>query len=452
LEKHGVAVISITQEMSEGAGGELTRRIIALMDEMRSKEDAKHVKRGMKENARQGFWNGSKPPFGYKAVAAEKRGDKIKKKLVDTVKLIFKLFLKGDGENGPLGIKKIATWLNARGYKSPTGKAFYKSRVHAILTNETYIGNAWFNRKDTSTGKIRPRSEWINVTVPVIITQEVFHRVQILLSARRPSITPPRLSSNKVLLSGLARCKGCGRPLMMATGKGGAYRYYKCSGRLLKGRCDGDLAMTIPEKKLDDLIMGALTNRLLTAKRTQKIVAAVAKKRENGRSDASHTLNQLRGQLGQANTRIRNLLDALADGLAGDTELFKEALAKAEFERDEMLRLIEVQEGQVKEALKPISDDESRIASAKLKQMLVDAPADLKKRYIRAFVAEIVVGKSDIVITGSKDALAEAVSGEPLAHLATTSEPVRSLVPEWRTSEGEKQYWVTKRLRIKKYA
>ena len=54
------------------------------------------------------------------------------------------------------------------------------------------------------------------------------------------------------------------------------------------------------------------------------------------------------------------------------------------------------------EALKPISDDKAKIASAKLKQMLIAASAELKKRYIRAFVSEIVVGKSEIVITGIK--------------------------------------------------
>lgn len=37
--------------------------------------------RAMKENTRQGFWNGSRPPFGYRVIAAEKRGDKIKKRL-----------------------------------------------------------------------------------------------------------------------------------------------------------------------------------------------------------------------------------------------------------------------------------------------------------------------------------------------------------------------------------
>ncbi len=438
LEKNGVVVISITQEMSEGPGGELTRRIIALTDEMRSKEDAKHVLRGMQENARQGFWNGSKPPFGYKAVAAEKRGDKTKKKLVidpkaaETVKLIFKLFLEGDGAAGPLGVKHIAKWLNARGYKTPTGKTFYTSRIHAILTNETYAGTAWFNRKDTKTGAVRPREEWISYSIPSIIPEETIQRVQMLLSARRPSKTPPRLSSSKVLLTGVAVCEGCGRSLMMMTGKGGAYRYYRCAGKHLKGECDGGVAMAIREEKLDELTLMALTEKLITPKRTQAIVAAVAKQREGGRSEASQALSQLRGQLGQVNKRIRNMIDALADGLMGETELFKEKMAEAEAEREEVLRLIEAQEAQVRESLRPITIDQAKIASANLKRLLKEAPADLKKRYVRAFVSEIIVGKSEIVISGPKDALAEAIAGEPLTHIAAASGPVRSLVREWR--------------------
>jgi len=438
LERHGVIVVSITQEMSEGPGGELTRRIIALTDEMRSKEDAKHVLRGMQENARQGFWNGAVAPFGYKAAAVEKRGDKVKKKLVidlkagEVVKLIFKLFLEGDGDTGPLGVKHIAKWLNARGYNTPTGKAFYTSRIHAILTNETYTGTAWFNRKDTKTGEIRPRDEWIGYPVPQIIPEETLQRVQMLLSARRPSKTPPRLSTSNVLLTGVAVCEGCGRPLVMTTGKGGAYRYYRCAGKHLKGECDGDLAIAIREEKLDELTLNALTDRLITPKRAQAIVAAVAKKREGGRSEANQALGQLRGQLGHVNKRIRNLPDALADGLMGETELFKEKMAEAEAEREELLRLIEAQESQVRESLKPITIDQAKIASANLKRLIKDAPADLKKRYVRAFVSEIVVGKSEIVISGPKDALAEAIAGEPLTNLAAASGPVRSLVREWR--------------------
>jgi site-specific DNA recombinase len=54
------------------------RKVIALFDEYQSKENAKHVIRSMKENARQGFWNGATPPLGYRLIEAEKRGAKIR--------------------------------------------------------------------------------------------------------------------------------------------------------------------------------------------------------------------------------------------------------------------------------------------------------------------------------------------------------------------------------------
>ncbi len=59
----------------------MVRQIMALFDEYRSKENAKHALRAQKENARQGFWNGSLPPIGYPVVAAETRAAKVKKKL-----------------------------------------------------------------------------------------------------------------------------------------------------------------------------------------------------------------------------------------------------------------------------------------------------------------------------------------------------------------------------------
>ena len=69
-----------------------------LFDEYQSKENAKHVIRTMKENARQGFWNGATAPLGFKLVEAERRGTKVKKKLdidpveAETVRLIFELY------------------------------------------------------------------------------------------------------------------------------------------------------------------------------------------------------------------------------------------------------------------------------------------------------------------------------------------------------------------------
>jgi DNA invertase Pin-like site-specific DNA recombinase len=83
LAKHGVRVVSITQPVGDETEPVQTmmRKVIALFDEYQSKENAKHVIRSMKENARQGFWNGATAPLGYRLVEAEKRGTKVKKKL-----------------------------------------------------------------------------------------------------------------------------------------------------------------------------------------------------------------------------------------------------------------------------------------------------------------------------------------------------------------------------------
>src|SRR5258708_11875301 len=60
----------------------MIRQIMALFDEYQSKENAKHTLRAMKENARQGFWNGSLPPIGYRIVeAAEHHGHRTDRSL-----------------------------------------------------------------------------------------------------------------------------------------------------------------------------------------------------------------------------------------------------------------------------------------------------------------------------------------------------------------------------------
>ncbi|WP_246701438.1 hypothetical protein [Rhodopseudomonas sp. BR0G17] len=86
-----------------------------MFDEYQSRENAKHVLRAMKENARQGFYNGSPMPLGYRTEETEKRGARVKKKLVidpaeaETIRLIFRLYRQGDGQSGPLGVKQLTS-------------------------------------------------------------------------------------------------------------------------------------------------------------------------------------------------------------------------------------------------------------------------------------------------------------------------------------------------------
>lgn len=95
----------------------------------------------MTANAEAGYWNGAKPPYGYKTAVAAVLRNKEKKVLVDSeedapvVRLIFRLYREGDG-SGPMGTKKIVAYLNSHGY-SYRGKPFYTSAVEKILKGES---------------------------------------------------------------------------------------------------------------------------------------------------------------------------------------------------------------------------------------------------------------------------------------------------------------------------
>jgi site-specific DNA recombinase len=71
LAKKGIKVIAIHQEVSEDPMGSFVEGIFELIDEYESNINGFHTLRAMKENARQGYFNGSRPKFGFKFVTQD---------------------------------------------------------------------------------------------------------------------------------------------------------------------------------------------------------------------------------------------------------------------------------------------------------------------------------------------------------------------------------------------
>lgn len=267
LAKAGVSLISITQEFGDDTdpAQSMMRKVIALFDEYQSKENAKHVLRAMKENARQGFWNGSRAPFGYMAVEVERRGARIKKKLAidiveaEVVVLIFKLILQGHDGSGPKGIKATAVWLNENGFRTRSGARWGIGPLHKLITNPVYAGRRLFNRTESKTGRRKAEAEQISSDVPAIVAPAVFDSAQALLRSRNPKVTPPRVVTGPILLTGLAVCATCSGGMTLRTGtskSGRVHRYYSCStcARQGKAACKG---RSIRMDKLDCLVSAA---------------------------------------------------------------------------------------------------------------------------------------------------------------------------------------------------
>jgi hypothetical protein len=123
----------------------------------------------MKENARQGFWNGALPPIGYRITAGEQRGHRIKKTLeidpfqAETVRLIFRLTWEGDDTSEAMGVKSITKHLNGAGIRTRDGGRWGIDAVHKVLTRMTYIGRHRFNTKFWKTrerSRRRKSSRW----------------------------------------------------------------------------------------------------------------------------------------------------------------------------------------------------------------------------------------------------------------------------------------------------
>ena len=343
LAKNGVKLVSITQEMGDDPMHQMMRQIMALFDEYQSKENAKHVLRAMNENARQGFWNGARPPIGYRIVAAEQRGSKIKKKLeidplhADTVRLIYRLFLEGDGTSGAMGVKAIATYLNERRFFTRDGGRWGLAQIHAILTRTTYIGEHRFNTRSHKDREKKPESEVAIMAVPPLIERETFDAVQARLKSRNPMVTPARVSSGPTLLTGICFCAKCGGAMTLRTGQGSTgatYRYYTCSTKARQGKT-GCKGRTIPMDKLDHLVADYIGYRLLLPKRLETVLASVIDRRQERTGAAASILPSFKGEHG-SRPAAGCLFDAIEAGMVDkDDAMAKERMVSLKALRDQ---------------------------------------------------------------------------------------------------------------------
>lgn len=432
LRKAGVRLVSITQDLGDDPMSVMVRQVFALFDEYQSKENAKHTLRAMQENARQGFWNGSKPPYGYCVVNAEQRGAKTKKRLAidpveaEVVRLIFKLFREGDGKTGPMGVKAVTSWLNERGYRTRGGAKWGIGPLHLILTRATYKGEHRFNRKVWKTRETKPEKDQIAIEVDAIIDPATFDAVQSALKSRNPKVTAPRVVSGPILLTGLATCATCGGGMTLRTGKSGRYRYYTCATCAQRGKsaCKG---RSIPMDKLDRLVSEQLAERLLTPERTEKLLSSLMQRQTSRNSDHAQRIAALRAKLGDAEARLTRLYNAIEAGVADASDpTLKERVAALKTERD----IAQVALDRASAELTPnarITPDKIVAFVETMRKNVLEGETAFRRAYIRSIVDQVEVDYSEVRIIGRKTVLERLV-------MAGGSVPggVPSFVREWR--------------------
>ncbi len=435
LRKHGIRLVSITQDLGDDPMSVMVRQVFALFDEYQSKENAKHVLRAMQENARQGFWNGSAAPFGYKVVAAEQRGAKTKKRLAvdaveaDVVRLIFRLAYEGTGSSGPLGVKALTCYLNENGYRTRRGARWGTGPLHSLLTSRTYVGEHRFNRKVWKTKEAKPESEQIVVPVDPIIEPAIFDAVQARLKSRNPKVTPPRVVTGPILLTGIATCATCGGGMTLRTGKSGRYRYYTCATCAQQGKsaCTG---RSIPMDKLDTLVTDKLSESLFKPERVRALLTGLLARQCARSDDHSQRVTALQNKLAECETRLSRLYEAIESGIADSTDpTLKDRLATLKNERDRA----KAARHRAMQELQPetrITEEKINAFADLMRENVANGPIPFRRAYIRAVVDQVEVDDAEIRIHGRKDVLERLV-------MANGAIPagVPSFVRKWRARQ-----------------
>jgi site-specific DNA recombinase len=118
---------------------------------------------------------------------------------------------------------------------------WHRSSLHHILTNRAYTGRVTFRRYDRN-GNERPEEEWVELSIPPIISEELFARVQKSLNENKE--TALRNTKRTYLYGGVIYCGYCrhrlGSGFQPARHQGEGTRYYhgpSRKGEVTDGRC-----------------------------------------------------------------------------------------------------------------------------------------------------------------------------------------------------------------------
>lgn len=435
LRKHGVDVVSVTQPTGDDPSQILVRQIIGAFDEHTSREISKNTTRAMRESAKQGFWNGATPPLGYKIVEAERRGQKIKKKLdidpveAETVRLIYKLYLEGDGATGPLGVKETTKWLNSHGYRTRRGSTFGVGPVHKILTNACYASGQWpYGQRNSRDGGKHAPSNVIYISVPVLIDQADADRVKAKLAQSNPKTTPPRVVNGPSLLTGLAVCASCGSG-MTRTGttnrQGRSYSYYSCAGCQQKGKavCKG---RHVPVATLDEIVLTNLKQHVLAPDRIAEILKSLMERQATKSESVGRRLLTLQREVSDAEDRLKRLYRSIEDGIVELDDILRERTVTLKSERERAKAALDrarSQCGTVAAIDAQKIDAFARLMSEKLD----NGDTNARKGYIRSIIDAVEVDDQAVRIIGSRDILQAVIAGKQ-----NTNGEVRGFVRKWR--------------------
>ncbi len=248
-----------------------------------------NVKRGLRQKIRRGEWPG-KAPIGY---INDRNTRKIilNKKKYSYIKKVFEMYA-----TGKYTLLQIRNFLREKGVLSNTNKPISISMTQNILTNHLYYGAMIY------------KGEYHLATHEPIISKKLFDKVQEVMKNRG---RVHEIKKHNFSFLGLMKCASCGASITAEKQKG--HHYYRCTKK--KGLCQEKHFLR--EENLLEQIKTYLQKVSLSSQDTEKVLFELDKEKEQAKEQTKTTVQNLKIQLKEIETKLEKLLDLhLEDNLS----------------------------------------------------------------------------------------------------------------------------------------
>lgn len=404
IQENDVRLISVLENIDDSPESVMLESTLEAVAEYFSRNLAREVRKGLKENALKGNHTGGKPPLGYML-------DENKKLILHpdeshVVKLIFEKYtLEG------VGYGSLADYLNNLGYRSKVGKKFTKNSFHDLLKNEKYIGTYTFDisaPKSASGKRNHHKHKSPDKIIKIednhepIISKELFLKTQEKFLKNKNSKVMTAPSTNKkaienYILTGIIYCS-CGSKMSGKTCYSGRSKTklstYVCNDRVRKvSECKNK---AINKRTIETQVLENFTN-LIFSKKQETLLINQYKQfvKSNIKADPNELLlKNLQKSLNLKETKLNNLIDIM---LESDSKTLITKMESLENEIANLKKEIKNTKLLIVPTIIP-ADDEIIIIINKIKKRILSDNIDNLRLILRHYVSKVIVDDKTVYI------------------------------------------------------
>jgi len=426
LRRCGVELLFVNRPLGESPEDQLLLQVQGAMAQYERMKIMERCRRGRLHAARQGKLSVlGQGCYGYRRTGSPGSGVAAWNIVLEEARVIRQVFEWVGRER--VSLSQACKRLMKQGVCSPRGHVRWGSTtVWKMLKNPAYKGRAAYGKTRAVDRTPRPRplrgqdtvprrvrtmrpvesSQWIEMPVPAIVSEELFDAVadQLRENAMRSRV---QKSKARYLLQGLAVCRCCGYAMSgrRIHGRGKSkYEYYRCGG---PAHCAGGSGPGNPPAarrcwnkpvrvdRLEEAVWSDVTALLNEPQRIQEEFQRRLQC-EQEPQPAQKRAAETRAR--QVERSIQRLIDGYEEGLLEKTEFAprvkaaREQLAKLKQEMQTQATL-ENQKAQMRLVIDNVND-----FAEKVKSGLAQANWETRREIIRALVKQIEVDQDQVRI------------------------------------------------------